>query len=176
MIDPKLVDLAIAAADQIDLERPGLRQSGTRRYRDTYLGGRAVGEWIYTVVRRANRLQSTWEESFVLKATTWTHPVSYDTLGIVDPEGGFHAISLCRDGEGYPRRLINYGLVTNQVAFRIGVEPLPEVPTPEVPTPETPTPPYAPPPPLETPTPLDRRLVEAVERIADAVERMVLGE
>jgi|GEM_PF-4189917 len=159
-------EIAITAADQIDQEFSALRASGQRH---ETVGGKPVGTWIWLVARRANRLYG--QEIFGVKATTPAHPISYDTIGIKlhRLDSDFYAVSLCRDGDDYRRRIEDHGLVTTGQSFwYIGMEPggaIPPEPSP-IPPPADPTPPY-----VST----DERIAQALESLAYDIHRLVVG-
>jgi len=157
-----LIDLAIHAADQIDAEQPTLRASGARA--DVRGLPPSVPVWLMYVAARANRLGRM--ALFGLKTAGGGRPLSYDTLGINREGLAFDAVSVCRDGEGYPRRLIDYGTVgAPQQWYAVPAEPAPDPsePTEPVPEPTEPTEPTEPPAPSPEIAALTAR-VEALER------------
>ena len=96
-----------------------------------------VPVWLMQVAARANRLGST--SLFGLKTAGGSRPLSYDTLGIRREGTAFYAVSVCRDGEGYPRRLIDYGVVdAPQQCYAVPAEtdPVPKPTEQPAPSPE----------------------------------------
>jgi len=130
MTPQSFIDFAVQAADAIDAEQPTLRASGAR--------AENLPVWLRAVARRANTLSGL--TVFGLKSAGGGRPISYDAIGIRADSGGFYAVSLCRDWavEGYPRRLIDYGLVgPEQVWYAVP----PEAPPAPPPIPVPPVPP-----------------------------------
>jgi len=108
MTPQNLIDVAVQAADQIDAEQPSLRTSGQRITIPGVPG--SPGAWLVAVAARANKNSGT--TLYGVKDAGSGHPISYDTIGI-KPVGiaTFYAVSLCRDGDDYRRRVEDHGEV-----------------------------------------------------------------